>query len=343
MSWWEQVRNDPLTWLLGEDPDQPGVRHLTLTELLDRASDDERVIAARRAAMSSGPVAAILRAQHPEGYWERPGAGYASKYRGTIWQVTFLAQLGADGADPRVRAGCEYVLEHSRSDRGGFSIDANRSGMVHCLQGNLCGALIDLGWLGDPRLDAALDWLARSITGEGIALSEDKDAAVRYLRSGNSAPGFVCAANNQLPCAWGAVKAMLALGKVPERHRTPTIKAAVAAGLGFLLGHDPAAADYPSGYSDKPSGSWFRFGYPLGYVTDVLQNLEALVALGQGQNPRLHNALEMALGKQDEHGRWRMEYSYNGKMWADIERRGEASKWVTWRALRVLKRSDEQA
>ena len=51
---------------------------------------------------------------------------------------------------------------------------------------------------------------------------------------------------------------------------------AIAAGADFLLSRDPAVADYPTPYGGKPSESWFRFGYPLGYVTDVLQNLEAL-------------------------------------------------------------------
>jgi len=341
MSWRGRLRGDPLSWLLQIDHDQPGVRYLTLTEILGRPADDDEVIQARAAAMSSGPIPAILGAQRAEGYWEKPGPGYGPKYRGTVWQVIFLAQLGADGADPRVRAAGNYVLDHSRTDLGGFSADGTRAGQVHCLQGNLCHALLALGWLGDPRLDAALDWLARSITGEGIAPSTETQASARYMRSGNSAPGFCCAANNQLPCAWGAVKAMLGLSQVPEFRRTPAISAAIAQGLEFLLGRDPAAADYPCGYSDKPSTSWFRFGYPLGYVTDVLQNLEALTALGCGHDPRLNNALEMVLQKQDEQGRWRMDYTYNGKMWADIESKGQPSKWVTWRALRVLHRASQ--
>jgi hypothetical protein len=32
-----------------------------------------------------------------------------------------------------------------------------------------------------------------------------------------------------------------------------------------------------------------------------------------------------------------MEHSFNGKMWIDIEEKGEPSKWITLRALRVLK------
>jgi hypothetical protein len=288
--------------------------------------------------MTLGPVSAILNAQDKEGYWMKPGSGYAPKYRGTVWQIIFLSQLGADGSDARVGQGCEYVLEHSRSHYGGFSMNAKPTGLIHCLQGNLVAALIDLGWLKDVRLQEALDWLARSVTGKGIAAAEERKASVRFYRSGNSGPRFLCSANAHLPCAWGAVKAMLAMGKVPEASRTPAIREAINVGLEFLLEGNPAVADYPMGYATKPSRSWFRFGFPIGYVTDVLQNLEALAALGCGSDSRFASALDLMLSKQDSQGRWTLEYTYNGKTWWDIEKRNRPSKWVTLRALRVLKR-----
>lgn len=337
----DRVKGDPLGWLLEADGANPGVRYMALTELLDRRADDQEVAAALGAVMASGPVPAMLNAQAPEGYWVKPGAGYSPKYRGTVWQIIFLAQLGADGGDARVRAGCEYVLDHTRSAFGGFSLNATSGGMIHCLEGNLGAALIDLGWWGDGRLDEAIDWLARSITGEDIAPASERQAPVRYYRSGNSAPGFACSANDHLPCAWGAVKALLALGKVPKPDRTPAIQSAIEQGVEFLMGRDPAAADYPMGYATQPSRSWFRFGYPIGYVTDVLQNLEVLTALDCGADPRLAPALDLLVSKQDEQGRWKLEYTYNGKTWANVEQRGQPSKWVTLRALRVLKRAGQ--
>jgi hypothetical protein len=129
---------------------------------------------------------------------------------------------------------------------------------------------------------------------------------------------------------------MLALSKVPEASRTPAMQAAVEQGVDFLFSRDPAIADYPMGYTAKPSQSWFKFGYPIGYVTDILQNLEVLVNLGHAGDPRLNAALDLVLRKQDQEERWKMEYSYNGKTWVDVEVKGEPSKWVTLRALRVL-------
>ena len=327
-----------LAWLLEPDPVNPGVRYFALTDLLGCPADDAEVVAARQAVMTTGPIPVILRNQQPDGRWgDEISPGYYPKYTGAMWSMIFLAQLGADGSDPRVRQGGEYVLTHAQSKYGGLSMDGKPGGTIHCLQGNLIAALIELGWLGDERLDRAMDWLARSITGEGIAPAGQQDAAVRYYRSGNSAPGFACSANNHLPCAWGAIKALLALSRVPVSSRTPAIEAAIKQGAEFLFSQDPAHADYPMGYATKPSQSWFKFGYPIGYVTDVLQNLEVLTSLGHGDDPRLNAALELVLNKRDQAGRWKLEYSYNGKTWVDVEEKGKPSKWVTLRALRVLK------
>jgi hypothetical protein len=303
-----------IPWLLEDDPLNPGVRYFALRDLTAVAPDTPALRAARRQVMAAGPVPVILAHQRPDGYWVKPG--YLPKYTGSMWSLIFLAQLGADGDHPQIRKACE-----------------------HLLGGNLCAALIDFGYLGDPRLDAALDWLARSITGEGIAPNTQKEAPVHYLRSANSAPGFVCSANNQLPCAWGAVKALLALGKVPQAQRTPAMRAALATGVDFLLRCDPATAMYPMGYSARPNRSWFKFGFPIAYVTDVLQIVEVLVGLGYGRDPRLQNALELVRSKQDEQGRWKLEYTYNGKTWVEVETQGQPSKWVTLRALRVLQRA----
>ena len=161
--WIDRVKTDPLPWLLEEET--PAVRHLALRDLLDRPSDDAEVVAARAAAMRADPIASILAAQNPEGWWAKPGHGYGPKYTGTVWQVIFLDQLGADGDDPRIRRACEYVLEHSQSSSGGFGAMASGlarpapSGVLHCLNGNLLRALIGFGLLDDPRV-AALAGLA---------------------------------------------------------------------------------------------------------------------------------------------------------------------------------------
>ena len=335
--WARPLNHDPLPWLLEHDPVNPGVRYFALKELSDRPPDDPEVLEARQAVMSTGPVPAILDAQDPKGYWVKPGPGYFPQYRPTVWAVTMLGQLGADGADSRFHRGCEYVLDHSMDKNGAFSMGAIPSQAILCLNGHLVAALLDLGWLADKRVERALEWMAMMVTGEGVAPVEEKRAPQRYLKSATCGPGFCCGANAGKPCAWGAIKVLDAFSRLPEEDRTPLIRSAIDVGLEFLLSKDPAAADYPMGYGTKPSRNWFKFGFPLFWVTDILQNLEVLTAFGYGGDPRQSAALDLVSSKQDEQGRWKMEYSYNGKTLVDIEEKGKPSKWVTLRALRVLK------
>jgi hypothetical protein len=351
-NWKGKLYGNPLPWLLESDEIQPAIRYYALRDILDREENDSEVIVAKAAIMTSGPVPVILAAQHPAGYWGKPG----SAYTGTMPAIVYLAQLGADEADPRIRAGCEYLLSQYIDSHGGLAYKDTQ-----CNAGNMAAALIDFGWLEDQRLQAAIDFLARTITGEGMTDASNCDASEGYYRSRNTGPLFACSQNGNLPCAWGAIKVMLALGKIPPARRTGNMQAAIKLGVDFLLSHDPAVADYPFGRGDRPSSNWFKFRYPMGTSADVLQNLEVLAALGQAGNPRLANALDLVVRKQNQQGRWLLEHTYKqssdlqeekvyywyqnslrlyitGKELANIqEKKRQPSKWVTLRALRVLK------
>ena len=325
---------DPISWLL--EPQDPGVRYLALRDLLDLPPDAPELLEARQAAHTHSPIAAILDNMHPDGYWAKPGAGYNPKYFATGWSLIMLAQLGASvSLDMRIGQACRYLLSSALTRQGQFSMNGSPSATIDCLQGNLCAALVALGF-DDPRLDLALEWMARSVTGEGLASSREPEAPLRYYAA-KCGPLFACGYNGQLPCAWGAAKVMLAFSRWPAARRTPLIESAIQQGLDFLLSADLAQADYPTRNSAKPSGNWRKFGFPVFYVTDILQVLEALLALGYGHDPRLANALDLVRQKQDEQGRWNLEYDYSGKTWVNFGPSKQPNKWVTLRALKVLK------
>lgn len=333
------LNENSIKWLLEED--NPGVRYLTLRDLLDVPQNDPELLLAREKAHKEGPISTVLDAIHPEGYWEEPGPGYLPKYRSTVWSIILLAQVGAQAdQDQRIMKACEYLMQHAYHEIGAFTSTGTPYGTVDCLQGNLISALLDLGYK-DSRLATACEWMARTVTGEGLATLGDKTTPLRYY-AGKCGPGFACGANNKLPCAWGAAKVMLAFSKLPNSQRTPLIDTAIQQGIEFLLSVDPLEATYPSGWNTKPSGNWWKFGFPVFYVTDILQVVEALVGLGLGADKRLKNVLEYITGKQDKDGRWPMEYEYSGKTWGNFGIKKQPNKWVTYRALNVLKKSQKE-
>ena len=331
-AWRDLIKGDSLSWLLESDEANPAVRYLALRNLVSLPEDAPELIKAKADAMTTGAIAQILSKQRPEGYWEKPGAGYSPKYTGTVWSLVLLAQMGADRSDPRIQRAAEYVLEHTLSPQGWFSYNGTSSGFIHCHAGYLGEAMFNLGFGDDPRVEAAITMQARMVTGEGIAYMGSEDP-VRFYHY-TPGPNFVC---SKLPCAWGAVKALKAISSVPDQRRTQTMRSAIERGKELFFSTDLTVCKFSNRERGKPSGNWFKFGFPLFYIGDVLEVLDVKSRFGEGQHPHLKNAWKLVLDKQDAQGRWPMEYSYNGKLWSDIEEKGKPSKWVTLRVLRALK------
>jgi hypothetical protein len=319
-----------MDWLL--EKTDPGVRYLALRDLCHDREGSERE---RKPAHTDGPISIILGKMKPEGYWSEPGPGYYPKYFSTFWSLIQLAELGGSvRADKRIGVACRYFLDHGLAAGGQVTASGGPSGTGDCLQGNLCWALTALG-CDDKRLERAYDWMARSLTGEGVAPMKDKNAELRYY-AGKCGPDFACGSNNKKSCAWGAVKVMRAFSVLPAKDRNPLTRRAIERGMKFLFSVDPATAAYPCGWTTKPSQSWFKFGFPVFYITDVLQILEVLTAMGYGKDKRSKNLVDLVEGKRAKDGKWLLEYDYAGKTWVNYGAKKKPNKWVTLRALRAL-------
>jgi hypothetical protein len=72
------------------------------------------------------------------------------------------------------------------------------------------------------------------------------------------------------------------------------------------------------------------------YQTDALEILLVLTRLGC-RDERLREALDLVASRADAQGRWRLQQTFNDRFVVPIEAKGEPSRWVTLRALQVLK------
>jgi hypothetical protein len=332
MNGWKSVlKADPLQWLL--EKDDPGVRFLALTRLLDRPASDAGVKEARRDIMRTGAIPRILAKQDPRGCWDLPDLFYRAKYKGTVWQLIILAELGADGRDARIRKACEFILGSSQDgEGGGFSFDRSftrgggrPSGIIPCLTGNMVWSLIQLGMEDDPRVARGIDWIARfQRFDDGIPRAPKDPVYGRWPQ---------CWGEHS--CHMGVAKALKALAAVPESQRTPEIEAAIEQGAEYFLKHHIHKKSHDLGSVSKPG--WLRLGFPLMYQTDILELLDILTGLGY-RDPRMQEAVDALISRQDDQGRWKLQQTFNGRFQTNIERKGMPSKWLTVRALSVLKR-----
>jgi len=323
---------DTIAWLL---EGEPSVRFFTLTRLLGEPADGAAAAGsgaaaeARRRTMTEGAVPAILAAQRDDGGWSEPDRFYTAKYTGTVWQLLILAELGTDGADERVRRGCEAVLRAGQdAASGGFGHKHAAGGgcthatVIPCLTGNMVYSLIRLGMLDDPRVQRAIDWIAtyqRFDDGEGEAPA--------------GWPYHVEMCWGRHTCHMGAAKALKALAEIPPERRSPEVRRTLDAGAEYFLKHHVHRRSHDLTRDSK--AGWRRFGFPLMYQTDVLELLGILAHLGY-RDERMDEALALVASKADAQGRWKLQNTFNGRFVVDIETRGEPSRWVTAKALEVL-------
>jgi hypothetical protein len=324
-----------INWLLEEE--NPSVRYFTLRELCQAPADDPEAVQAGLAIMRSEPVLKILSRQAEGGYWGRPEDFYErSKYKGTVWNLILLAELGADGADLSLQKAAAFVLEHVQDpESGGFAYNGRPGGggdpsyVIPCLTGNMLWSLVRLGWQDDPRVRKGLEWMAASLRCDDRK-SRPPDAWPYTVRE-------QCWGRHS--CSMGVVKALKALSEIPAHRRSPAMQSAIERGSEFLLVHHLYKRSRHLEKVAKPE--WSEFGFPWMWKTDALEMLWVLTRLGL-QDPRMQDAQELVLSKRIEEppGRrcWRLEKSLNGRMLATIEREGQPSKWITLHALSALDR-----
>jgi hypothetical protein len=296
-------------WLLAAQT--PSIRYLTLRRLLRRPESDPEVQAARQAMAATGPIPAILAEQVDEGHWHTRRNYYSPKYTATHWSMMLLAELAADRDDPRLRRGAAFMLTITRE----VSAKAISLGKMElpCFWGNLLRYVLHGGQADDPRVQDVVDKLVRAGT--------QTDWRCRY--------------NADLPCSWGAARALWGLAALPVGRRTPGVEATIASGLALLLeAYNPVEANYPA-RQEKPSGLWSRTSFPLFYQADILFVLRVLDDLGALDHPGAEAALEWLAARRKSNGRWRGASPYRRRTW-DLGEQEETSRWVSLHAAVVL-------
>ena len=327
--WKSKLKVDPTNWLLEEE--NPSARYFTLTDILDKPADISEAKEAKKEIMRIGLVPKILLKMNDDGYWEKPTAFYTAKNTGTAWQLLILAELGADATDNRVRKACEFILDNSQHHEShGFSMakaektgGGRQSGVIPCLTGNMVWSLIRLGYIKDPRVQDAINWIATyQRFDDGVETAPKGWPYDRYE---------MCWGKHT--CHMGAVKALKALAEIPAEKRNSEIKATIEKGTEYMLKHHIFKRSHDLSKVSKPG--WLHFGFPLMYQTDALEVLGILTKLGC-KDDRMHEAVDLVLSKQDASGRWKLESTFNGRFQTDIERKGENSKWITLNVLKML-------
>jgi len=353
MTSWQRILSKSLIeWLL--ETENPSVRYFTLRDLLDKGETDSEVKEAKAAIPDSRVVTKILSKQQFKGHWEDKENPYHPKYKSTYWQIMTLGQLGMDKTNKRVQKACEFVF-NLQSAEGGFSSYTRKRALQEyewmrtrtalkeklqsepetwaqslvtehqysCLTGNVCAAMLRMGYGTDARLKKALAWLVKIQNRDGGWLCPYWKAHIRDTHG----------------CFYGTICPVEAFSEVPESERPSDMKRAIEKGAEFLLMHRLFKADHHN--YKIINRQWLKFSFPWFYGYHILRGLSVVTKLGYIDDERLTDAVKLMIHKRRPEGRWLLENAPTGRMQANIETVGKPSKWITLNALRVLKHLHE--
>jgi hypothetical protein len=309
-----------LGWLLEEE--QPAVRYLTLTRLMERSEKDREVRAARAEIPRRGWVADILASRQFGGWWVEPRSLYRPKYLSTNWMMLILSDLGLTRAHPEIRESAELWMRRFASRDGAFGLDGGGRGEL-CIVGNTARALIRFGYEDHPEVRGALEWLVEQANPKG---------------------GWACWGSGRNLDSWEGLSAFAAY---PRGKWSSEMTEVVELGAEFFLQREL----FRQGDRYAP---WYRFHYPVHYYYDLLVGLEMLTSLGYSGDPRLRRALSHLRRKRRKDGRWNLDALHpdveggvagwirahpdRAPVPFGLERVGLPSKMITLRALIVLAR-----
>ena len=304
--WQDDLKGDPLPWLLEEE--NPSARYLALGHLRDCDDCDSQATDARQAIPDWPPVREMLALMDPVNFWGRAERPFYGGAVGTAAILNLLAGLGLPPS-AQIEAACENLLEHGQHASGGFSYDDSEERIMLCHTGNAIRTLLHFGYQGDRRLAHAFDCLVERSAAPG---------------------GLTCLYSGGEACQWGITKALGAFAALPAAKRTIGHAQAVKALADGVL-------DYAFDFEGRDA-RWLDFGFPLDYQSDLTELCDILARLDHGTDPRFQRLLDIVKGEQTAEGRWIKRY---GTRALQVEQKGKPSKWITIRALRAIKHAHQ--
>lgn len=343
--------DNQISWLL--DTQDPLIRYNTLIYLLDRSADDSDVIKAQELMIKSPPISNILRKQNPDGGFlrqvnvEKRGAmakfGYVPKYKSSLWHMSFLAQANVPGKDPHIQALCNYIIKTAYNEELGFfgvflkRTQGLRKDMMPCLNSRMIWALCKFGFGNYSEVRSSFEFLVnhqRFDDGDFKGTGEWP-----YIQ--NYQPGSYCWGS--MSCFAGIIEFLRAISVVPDNYWTTKATKVKQKLIDYMLHHrlfHRTLKPGTKGYSGKNDYRLGETEYLLSFsapniLPDAIDIVTSLLQMGI-KNPVIDDAIDLILTKKNRNNRWIANRIPNN-MYGRWGKEGEENKWITFRALRVLK------
>jgi hypothetical protein len=299
-----------MDWLLDSDP---SLRWHVLRDLADAPPDE---VAAERARVATeGWGAQVLALQGADGRWAHPTA--ESPEWSCFLHLALLRDLGLDAASEEARRAVGLVRDnltwHWWGDKPFFEGEVEP-----CINGRV----VAIGAYFGQDVAALVERLLGEQMEDGGWNCEAEHGSTR-----GSFHTTICVIEGLLEFDQATG------GRQPVRD-------ALTRGHEYLLARR-LHRRLSSGEVIDPA--FAQFAFPTCYHYDVLRALDHLRAAGVVPDERVADAIQLVEARRDPDGRWPLDHVHDGNVVVAMEELGAPSRWVTLRALRVLRWAEGSA
>ncbi|MBO0702420.1 MAG: squalene cyclase [Candidatus Dormibacteraeota bacterium] len=310
-----------IDWLLDSDP---SLRWQVMRDLLD--APEPAWTAERARVETEGWGARLLSHQDADGQWA--GGAFLPRdfdpqewedvgqpWTATAFSLSQLREFGLDPSSERARRTVELIGAGSRWDHAGEPYWAGE--VEECINGRV---VADGAYFG-----VDVSPIVERLTGERL-----EDGGWNCERANGSVRSSFASTINVLE---GLLEYERATGGTPQSRE------ARESGEEYLLQRHLFRRLTTGEVADQV---FLSFLHPNRWRYDVLRALDyfrsAAELTGATADPRLGEAVAHVRSRRSSDGRWRLDWSLPGRVWFDVDQRaGEPSRWITLRAMRVLR------
>jgi len=306
---------DTIDWLLQGDP---AIRWQVLRDL--QGADPDEVAAERARVAREGWGAQLLAERGDDGQWAGgahfpkaepalPGQPWTS----TSHVLTELRLLGVDPADAAMRS---VIADVARVTRWEYDDLPFFDGEV------------------EPCINAAL--VANAVYyGVDVAPVVERLLGERMEDGGWNCEQERGSVRSSFDTTIAVVEALAAFERISDDLRVPEARRSGEAYLleRSLLRRRSTGELISEGYRD--------FAFPPRWHYDALRALEHFRVVGAAPDERMAEAIALVRAKRRDDGTWPLDARHGGDARIDYGEVGEPNRWITLRALRVLRWAGE--
>jgi len=292
-------------WLLDADP---SIRWQVMRDLTHAPAETVASERSRVASTGWGPL--LLDRQRPDGQW---GDGVATPFWwSNMYTLVFLRDLGLDPASARARTAIDLVRDRVTWGPGFGDAPFFEGEVEPCINGRV----VALGAYFGERSDRLVDRLLSEQLQDGGWNCDTERGSVR-----SSFHTTICVLEGLLAFE----KAFGAAAPVTGARRR---------GEEYLL-ERRLLRRLSTGEIIEPS--WTQLAFPTLWHYDVLRALDYLRAAGTQPDARAEEAVAALIERRRGDGRWPLDVRHRNTLYEEQAGPvGEANRWITLRALRVL-------